>query len=331
MVQPLISAEVQEDDWVHIDSALDTVTANEPRPPTIIPVLQGDTSTSDVELPFSTAPPIMSTVSDATFDNTQPHSDKVFDQRVAMKDSGLSSSMDNSTDLQIQVFPHSTTDDSMFACSGDSSISDVDDSAMQYEQQLQDVAVVTEDTVFSDRSSSSQISLSVNINDDVKSQETVVETQVTTDDPTLHTETKVEILPDGTIVTRKITKTIRKRMVAKRVLTKSEDGDVSFGPDNNNDLKVQKFLSLGGLEQSEEYTRPDSDNSPSDESATAQFLAMTKDGVRDIEQTYTDDLPSDIDVERKITVVQSQTTCIEGEDAIADSDIAGMASAPSKQ
>lgn len=311
---PIRSAEVEEDDWVHL------VSPNGSQP----------SRTLDDSEPFSRAVPTNVDLDDLHLSMQLDDDVKTFDAQystsVSMEDSGISASMQNSGNVQLPNLPHSGTSDSMLdSVNAPSTQTEEPD---EFNQQVQDVDIITEDSVLSEDSSNSQVSLRVNFRDANSHEETVIEAEVTTDDPTLQTETRVEILPDGTVVTRKITKTIRKRMVAKSVLTKSDDGEVTLSPDDENADRVKKFLSLGVSSQLGTSSKPASDRSPIDEPSTARFLAMTKEDVEDIEQTYTDDLPTDTHVQRKITVVQSQTTCIEGDDAVAQSSSSGMASAP---
>lgn len=173
--------------------------------------------------------------------------------------------------------------------------------------------------------STSNDSCTLDIHTQSKSDDITFETEITTDDPRLETETKIEVLPDGTVVTRKITKTIRKRMVAKNLITKNEDGDITLSTKESNSSMVKKFLSLGSSDQSVSPPAVSADQSPDESSAATHFLAMSPGDIDDLGHSHTKDLPADIEVERTITVLQSQTTCIEGEENLAASSVPGMA------
>lgn len=137
------------------------------------------------------------------------------------------------------------------------------------------------------------------------------EIEGTDEEPTYETETKIEVMPDGTVVTRKITKTTRKRTVAKSVLTKSEDGEVLVRPSADASEKVRKFLSFNTSDSSTK--RPYADASPDSDSAKDKFFYITKDTLDELEQAYTDDLPTETPINRRITVVHTETSCVEGE------------------
>lgn len=133
------------------------------------------------------------------------------------------------------------------------------------------------------------------------------------DEPKLETETKIEVLPDGTVVTRKITKTTRKRVVAKSVLTKSEDGDVSVKMSDESSDEVKAFLKLQTTEDVGTF-KSDFVHSTSAQTSTEQFLNLGKKVASELQSEHTDDLPSETAVDRTISVLHTQTTCIEGED-----------------
>lgn len=283
---------------------------------------------------------------------------------TAMKDSGISASMNVSDESVLigQILPSSTLDSLLSSTDNDAVISDKlsntdipqeiiqedsdtprDDANVEYSSSgmkvesvnISKMVVAGQTTNFElskdHNTSFSSDALSIDITADTKSNEVVVTSEVTTDDPKLETETRVEVLPDGTFVTRKITKTIRKRMVAKSVLKKSEDGELTISSHDQNSNQVQKFLKLGsGTDRSDTEKSFNDQTSHIDSSAT-HFLTMTTADVDELEQTFTDDIPTALDVERKITVVQSQTTCIEGEDSSAESSLCRMASAPANQ
>jgi len=142
-----------------------------------------------------------------------------------------------------------------------------------------------------------------------KSKEIVVNTEETTEEPKLETETKIEILPDGTVVTRKITKTTRKRIVAKSILTKSEEGEVTITSADKSREKIRKFLSTDGATA----TTANSNRQGTSAEDFANISKTTFEGISDIERQHAEDLPVDTAVARTITLVQEQTTCIEGE------------------
>ena len=309
---------MQEDDWVHVESS------NIPLGIDALEQYGEDALVHSDEVSQFTHIPSTNVQARDQPSSESHHSGIAHSASEPMKDSGVFGSMNVSDDLTAFSLPHSKTFDSVL----ESSCDDLHVSE-KHDSQLQDPSDSA--TFEVEEQPASKISMLVTVKDDSTSDQTCINTEVDADEPTLKTETKVEFLPDGTVVTRKITKTIRKRMVAKNVLTVSEEGDLSLDADNNNTSKVQKFLSLGVSQSPGESARPSSDKSPDTESSTSRFLAMTKEDIHEIEQTFTDGLPTDTHVERKITVVQSQTTCIEGDNAIAQCDNAGMASAPDKQ
>lgn len=245
-----------------------------------------------------------------------------------MKDSGISASMVVSADsVVVSTIPLSSTQDSMPLSFSDEELCEAFDNecnaAASSLTKSEGITAVSTHSVSSDLTEQEHLStfsdsIVFDIKSHSKSDGVSFQTEFSTDEPKLETETKIEVLPDGTVVTRKITKTIRKRVVAKSVLTKSEEGELSVASDNQTSVHVQKFLSLGnpdndGLSSSESAE----DKSPTG-SATERFLTLTKGDVDELNQESTEDLPASLDIERTITVVQSQTTCIEGEDAKAN-------------
>lgn len=125
-------------------------------------------------------------------------------------------------------------------------------------------------------------------------------------EPTMETETDVRVLPDGTVVTRKITKTKQKRTVAKSILTKTEDGSVLIRPaqDNSSQAGSQGFqyMEASGSSRSSNVSADQDDN-------------FANGGVRldELPSAHTEDLPANTRIERRVTVLQTETTYIEGD------------------
>lgn len=126
-------------------------------------------------------------------------------------------------------------------------------------------------------------------------------------EPTMETETDVRVLPDGTVVTRKITKTKQKRTVAKSILTKTEDGSVLIRPaqDNSSQAGSQGF----------QYMEASGSSRSSNVSADQDDNFANVGGVRldELPSAHTEDLPANTRIERRVTVLQTETTYIEGD------------------
>ena len=337
----LAPAAVHEDDWVLVDSSasqrqsIEIVADSMDETPLTVNVQETDER---------------SVVEDDSSSDSGELSESCESQIPIMVDSGISASMNISCEsTQHRQIPPSETQDSMPCFSpsenekpfnehqpaskkSEVSPDEVDISYSSAGMKVETVNVSK--TLMASQSMGVQVAdgnqqlisneaMTFNVSAESKSDEYVVNTEEFLDEPKLETETKVEIMPDGTVVTRKVTKTIRKRVVAKSVLTKSEEGEVTIKPDDSNSERVRKFLALGSTSST---ARPAADASPDDASAASRFLSMSKSDFEQLEQTHAEDLPCDTAIERKITVVQSQTTCVEG-DANNPTDILPAASA----
>lgn len=348
---------VHEDDWVLVDSS------DSQRQSLEITVLDGETAPMTVNVQETDERSVIeddeipNRVSDSTASASSPtnyESSHCSEAQIPiMMDSGISASMNISCEsFQQRDMPPSATQDSIpcfsptddessplseTASSNKNSHSTSDEvdvsyssSGMKVETVNVSKKLVASQTIgVAMTGQSQQVMSNEEMTFDVSAQsqtdEYVVNTEEFLDEPKLETETKVEILPDGTVVTRKITKTIRKRVVAKSILTKSEEGEVTVKPDDMNRVRVRKFLSLG-TSTTGSARRPAADKAPGDASAASRFLSMSKSDFEQLEQTHTEDLPCDTTVQRKITVVQSQITCVEGDNNNpTDSDPAASA------
>lgn len=309
-----------------------------------------ETDTRSVIEDDTDAPPnVSASTSQSESDNEKDDTNASDTHIPVMMDSGISASMNISCDsFQHKQMHPSTTQDSMQLSwpSDDDSSGKADAGA---EAELDDVKVssagikvetlnvsktllASHNLNISIDSDGEQLVSSEDLTLDVKahrhSDEFVEHSEEYLAEPKLETETKVEILPDGTVVTRKITKTTRKRVVAKSVLTKSDEGEVTVRSDTTNSERVRKFLSLGSATES--TSRPAADVSPDGDSTASRFLNLTHSDFENMEETHTEDLPTETNVERKITVVQSQTTVIEGDDNAASSEFHPASAAASE-